>query len=598
MTSETNLQFAPSGQLMNTSLNSGPSLTSQPNLLSNTFSPISQSSSNNQPSSSGSILQQLFSLKLSNVPSDLSEREAQLIFALVNDDITSVELKDQVITAVFKTLNTCITTGKLLERKPIFGGNMPHVNVEYDANVTMATTSNAFNNMRLSNSGISPPSSHSITLISNPAPGSLSGQQVPQGSFGSFQKRKSVGNQRSRFLFSDPFSGAATPANANAPAGSIDLSDITGKSILMMESHNDAREYENLVRDPWSSQGQNSLGFGSAPDTPGINVTNAFEWGVSSSGQHSQQAPQSQQAQQAQQSQPQSQQQQQQSGQQGNVNAQQTAQVNAGNSQSSAASGSLNGERRRTSSAFFSNGSGTHPQSQSGNQAASQQQPQTVAAILSQGPTQSNGNLAPLSIPPNSTNRTGPLSASSSSGTQQTVSSSQTNPNAATTPTSAARPSTKDVPDLSLLARVPPPANPADQNPPCNTLYVGNLPPDATENELRTLFSPQKGFRRLSFRTKNQSSNSNSSSSSHNHGPMCFVEFEDVAHATIALAELYGRALPRPNGSNGKGGIRLSFSKNPLGVRGPGNPRRFSSQQTSNSGTTGTAGNFGYQNFH
>lgn len=113
---------------------------------------------------------------------------------------------------------------------------------------------------------------------------------------------------------------------------------------------------------------------------------------------------------------------------------------------------------------------------------------------------------------------------------------------------------------------MPPPANPADQNPPCNTLYVGNLPPDATEHELRQLFSGQRGFRRLSFRNKNNNGNG--------HGPMCFVEFEDVAYATRALAELYGRQLPRANSSHSnKGGIRLSFSKNPLGVRGP-NSRR------------------------
>ncbi|CAH6720253.1 protein Whi3p [[Candida] jaroonii] len=132
----------------------------------------------------------------------------------------------------------------------------------------------------------------------------------------------------------------------------------------------------------------------------------------------------------------------------------------------------------------------------------------------------------------------------------------------------------KDIPDLTLLARVPPPANPADQNPPCNTLYVGNLPPDATEQELRNLFSPQKGFRRLSFRTKTTNSTNST------HGPMCFVEFEDVAHATKALADLYGRILPRSSNSSGKGGIRLSFSKNPLGVRGP--QRRSSSNQVNN----------------
>ncbi|CAL9738550.1 protein Whi3p [Monosporozyma servazzii] len=120
--------------------------------------------------------------------------------------------------------------------------------------------------------------------------------------------------------------------------------------------------------------------------------------------------------------------------------------------------------------------------------------------------------------------------------------------------------------DLSLLAKVPPPANPADQNPPCNTLYVGNLPPDATEQELRQLFSSQEGFRRLSFRNKNGNGNG--------HGPMCFVEFEDVSYATRALAELYGRKLPRTT-TNNKGGIRLSFSKNPLGVRGPNSKRNM-----------------------
>lgn len=98
----------------------------------------------------------------------------------------------------------------------------------------------------------------------------------------------------------------------------------------------------------------------------------------------------------------------------------------------------------------------------------------------------------------------------------------------------------------------PPPANPADQNPPCNTLYVGNLPMDASEDELRRLFSPARGYKRMCFRTKP-------------NGPMCFVEFEDVSAATRALHELYGVALSNSK----KGGIRLSFSKNPLGVRNP-----------------------------
>ncbi|ROT34677.1 hypothetical protein SODALDRAFT_321351 [Sodiomyces alkalinus F11] len=96
-----------------------------------------------------------------------------------------------------------------------------------------------------------------------------------------------------------------------------------------------------------------------------------------------------------------------------------------------------------------------------------------------------------------------------------------------------------------------PAINPADRNPPCNTLYVGNLPINTSEEELKAMFSKQRGYKRLCFRTK------------HN-GPMCFVEFEDIACASKALTELYGRPL---HNSTAKGGIRLSFSKNPLGVR-------------------------------
>ncbi|GIK00276.1 cell cycle RNA binding protein whi3 [Aspergillus viridinutans] len=95
-----------------------------------------------------------------------------------------------------------------------------------------------------------------------------------------------------------------------------------------------------------------------------------------------------------------------------------------------------------------------------------------------------------------------------------------------------------------------PAANPNDLNPPCNTLYVGNLPPDTSEEELKALFSKQRGYKRLCFRNKQ-------------NGPMCFVEFDEVAMASKALNELYGYKLSNSN----KTGIRLSFSKNPLGVR-------------------------------
>ncbi|KAJ9124195.1 hypothetical protein QFC22_000992 [Naganishia vaughanmartiniae] len=100
--------------------------------------------------------------------------------------------------------------------------------------------------------------------------------------------------------------------------------------------------------------------------------------------------------------------------------------------------------------------------------------------------------------------------------------------------------------------------NAADQNPPINTLYVGNLPstlshthaPNYLEDSLRNLFSRVAGFKRMSFRQKA-------------NGPMCFVEFEDVPTATLAMKDLYGHTL----GGMIKGGLRLSYSKNSLGQR-------------------------------
>jgi hypothetical protein len=94
------------------------------------------------------------------------------------------------------------------------------------------------------------------------------------------------------------------------------------------------------------------------------------------------------------------------------------------------------------------------------------------------------------------------------------------------------------------------PANLTDQSPPCNTLYVGNLPLDTSEDQLKAAFSSQRGYKRLCFRTKQ-------------NGPMCFVEFEDTSLATEALDELNGHMLH----DGVKSGIKLSFSKNPLGVR-------------------------------
>ncbi|KAL1921496.1 uncharacterized protein VTP21DRAFT_11212 [Calcarisporiella thermophila] len=114
-----------------------------------------------------------------------------------------------------------------------------------------------------------------------------------------------------------------------------------------------------------------------------------------------------------------------------------------------------------------------------------------------------------------------------------------------------ASPSLPSSPIGGGLSLPPPSANPADNNPPCNTLYVGNLPHGAQEEELRQLFMRCAGYKRLSFRSKPT-------------GPMCFVEFESIEYAIRALSDLQGTPL---SNSAGRGGIRLSFSKNPLGVR-------------------------------
>lgn len=131
--------------------------------------------------------------------------------------------------------------------------------------------------------------------------------------------------------------------------------------------------------------------------------------------------------------------------------------------------------------------------------------------------------------------------------------------------------------------------NLGDQNPPINTLYVGNLPsaissaypPNHLEDCLRNLFTRSNGFKRMSFRQKV-------------NGPMCFVEYEDVPHAAKAIQDLYGNTL------NGliKGGLRLSYSKNSLGQRSSSNsvgqanapnPAAYGVYGSSNSSSAGWA---------
>ncbi|KAG0581817.1 hypothetical protein M758_3G011900 [Ceratodon purpureus] len=105
------------------------------------------------------------------------------------------------------------------------------------------------------------------------------------------------------------------------------------------------------------------------------------------------------------------------------------------------------------------------------------------------------------------------------------------------------------IPQPSLLA---PPGYPLVQitkdNPPCNTLFVGNLGEAVDETELRALFSRQPGFRQMKVLRQGKN-------------PVCFIEFLDVDSATSVHASLQGTVLS----TSDRGGLRIQFSKNPYG---------------------------------
>ncbi|KIY96419.1 Cell wall integrity protein scw1 [Monoraphidium neglectum] len=84
-------------------------------------------------------------------------------------------------------------------------------------------------------------------------------------------------------------------------------------------------------------------------------------------------------------------------------------------------------------------------------------------------------------------------------------------------------------------------------NPPCSTLFIGNLGPGVTEAELRRVFSVQPGYVQLRF-------------SLNQRGVTCFVEFDSVENAVLTHTQLQGQVLE----TNDRGAMRIQFSKSPL----------------------------------
>ncbi|KAL5699307.1 hypothetical protein ACHQM5_030231 [Ranunculus cassubicifolius] len=97
------------------------------------------------------------------------------------------------------------------------------------------------------------------------------------------------------------------------------------------------------------------------------------------------------------------------------------------------------------------------------------------------------------------------------------------------------------------------PVQNSKDNPPCNTLFIGNLGENVIEEELRNLFSGQPGFKQMKLLRQERNT-------------VCFIEFDDVGSATNVHQNLQGAVVP----SSGRGGMRIQFSKNPFGRRKDG----------------------------
>ncbi|KAG7672028.1 putative Cell wall integrity protein scw1 [Nannochloris sp. 'desiccata'] len=109
-----------------------------------------------------------------------------------------------------------------------------------------------------------------------------------------------------------------------------------------------------------------------------------------------------------------------------------------------------------------------------------------------------------------------------------------------------------------MLQGVPPPPRYAPvknekDNPPCNTLFIGNLGENIIEDELRAVFGPQPGFQQLKVVRSPR-------------GISAFIEFSDVTTATSAHESQQGLIL----GSSDRGPIRVQYSKNPFGRKREG----------------------------
>ncbi|GAV83076.1 RRM_1 domain-containing protein [Cephalotus follicularis] len=85
-------------------------------------------------------------------------------------------------------------------------------------------------------------------------------------------------------------------------------------------------------------------------------------------------------------------------------------------------------------------------------------------------------------------------------------------------------------------------------NPPCNTLFIGNLGENINDEELRGLFIAQPGFKQMKILRQERHT-------------VCFIEFEDMNSATNVHHCLQGAVIP----SSGSVGMRINIQRTRLG---------------------------------
>ncbi|CAN4086921.1 unnamed protein product [Withania somnifera] len=82
---------------------------------------------------------------------------------------------------------------------------------------------------------------------------------------------------------------------------------------------------------------------------------------------------------------------------------------------------------------------------------------------------------------------------------------------------------------------------------PCSTLFIANLGPNCTEDELKLVVSQHPGFNTLKMRARGGM-------------PVAFADFEGVEQATKALNELQGSTLP----SSDRGGMHIEHARSKM----------------------------------